>query len=399
MIESKKQILFVYPCLMLGGSTTSLLSLLSVFDYDKYDVDLLLLTDNKMGADKIPKEVNILPIAHKYESAKKRKLARILSPKYLFFRAVSKVISVKHKNQKYGEEYLVRKDLEKYRELGKEYDVAIGFLEGYSNIYVVKHVKAKKKIGWIHIDLMASGFNPSYDLPYFKVLDHVITVSEKCLESYREYCPEYKGKGVVIENILTKEYVVKAAQEEVVIDGFDKTKINFFTCCRIAFESKGLDRAVRVLSELKNEHLLDDFRWYIIGDGADRPALEKLIHDKNLNENVKLLGSIKNPYKYIKLADMFFLPSHWEGKPMAVTEAQLLGIPAFITEYASAREQVVSGEDGIVVSNCEDGIYEGLKEILTHPERIKKYAAATAGKNYSNLKEVEKLYDLIERQL
>jgi thymidine kinase len=38
----KKRVLFVYSTMMLGGSTTSLLSLLQNFDYEKYQVDLLL---------------------------------------------------------------------------------------------------------------------------------------------------------------------------------------------------------------------------------------------------------------------------------------------------------------------------------------------------------------------
>jgi len=379
---------------MLGGSTTSLLSLLGVLDYDKYEVDLLFLTDNKTNVEKVPPQVNILPIAHKYQSAKRRKIWRMTSIRYLWHYAISKFITWKNKNRKYGEEYLVRKDLEPYRKLEKEYDVAIGFLEGYSNIYLIDHVKAKKKIGWVHIDLMASNFNPAYDKPIFEKLDNIVVVSNKCLESFKKYCPECAEKGVVIENILTQEYAQKMAQEDARIEGFDKDKINLFTCCRISFTAKGLDRATRVFAKLKNENLIEDVRWYILGEGSDRPILEQMIKDFGLEKNIILLGAIDNPYKYLKQADLFFLPSIWEGKPMAVTEAQLLGIPAFVTEYASAHEQVRDGVDGIVVKNDEESIYEGLKKLLLDLSVLDKLGENTKNTNYSNLQEVEKVYEL-----
>ncbi len=81
---------------------------------------------------------------------------------------------------------------------------------------------------------------------------------------------------------------------------------------------------------------------------------------------------------------------------MAVTEAQLLGVPIFVTEYASAREQVEDGVDGIVAENSEEGVYIKLKELLSDTSVIEKYRANTKKKDYSNLSEIEKVYKLIE---
>ena len=59
----KKKILFVYSTMVMGGSTTSLLSMLENFDYDKYDVDLILYRNQGPYIDYIPEKVNLLPQA------------------------------------------------------------------------------------------------------------------------------------------------------------------------------------------------------------------------------------------------------------------------------------------------------------------------------------------------
>ena len=51
----KKKILFVYMGMFIGGSTTSLLSLLNTIDYEKYDVDLLLYRNNDVFVKYIPR--------------------------------------------------------------------------------------------------------------------------------------------------------------------------------------------------------------------------------------------------------------------------------------------------------------------------------------------------------
>ena len=57
----KKSILFIYPNMMLGGSTTSLLSLLNSIDYKKYTVDILFYNSRGQLAAYLPSEVTVLP--------------------------------------------------------------------------------------------------------------------------------------------------------------------------------------------------------------------------------------------------------------------------------------------------------------------------------------------------
>ena len=73
----KKKILFICSNMKVGGFQKSLISLLRCFDYEKYDVDLLLLDPSGIFMDLIPKEVNILPVCIEPEYFKSGKRAVI----------------------------------------------------------------------------------------------------------------------------------------------------------------------------------------------------------------------------------------------------------------------------------------------------------------------------------
>lgn len=65
--DMKKKLLFAYPEMLIGGSTTSLLSLFNTIDYNKYEVDLILYRNRGEFLKAIPEKVNLLPQACKYD--------------------------------------------------------------------------------------------------------------------------------------------------------------------------------------------------------------------------------------------------------------------------------------------------------------------------------------------
>ena len=69
---------------------------------------------------------------------------------------------------------------------------------------------------------------------------------------------------------------------------------------------------------------------------------------------------------------------------MAVTEAQMLGVPPVVTNYESAQEQVESGVDGLVMDNSEDGIFEGIKYVITHMDELEKWKRNLQRRNFRN---------------
>ena len=366
----KKSILFIYPNMMLGGSTTSLLSILNSIDYKKYTVDILFYNSRGQLAAYLPSEVTVLPFACRYTSTKAIHLRKAVSLKSWISVYRGRVLAKKEQNPWIADQYGSYDNVRYCRKLEKKYDIAISFLEFWPLYYLAEKVEAKRKIAWIHTDYAKLALEKDKEMQALEKLDKVVFISEDCKRDFLNLFSEEKEKAVVVENFLN-ERLIHTRSEEKVDFQTKESDINFITVCRIDFISKGLDRALDVLCQLQKEKQLEKFHWYIIGTGDDEEKLKMLIKKLELEEKVSLMGGKDNPFPYEKQCDVFFLPSNFEGKPMAVTEAQILGLVPVITDYSSAREQVKNRENGIILENSRNGIYEGLREILLHPEIIR----------------------------
>ena len=166
--------------------------------------------------------------------------------------------------------------------------------------------------------------------------------------------------------------MIKKQADEKIAFSVDKGKMNLITVCRIDFMSKGLDRAVNIVENLVLNGYGSKFHWYIVGQGSDYATLERMIIEKDLGSTITLLGVKNNPFPYEKKCDIFFLPSYFEGKPVSVTEAQILGLVPVVTNYSSAKEQIVNRIEGLIVNNNEDDILEGLKYLIEQPKELQR---------------------------
>ena len=289
-----------------------------------------------------------------------------------------------------------------YPRVRGKYDVAIGYLEFTPLDYAAKYVDADKKIGWIHIDYTKTGMLPGIETPIFNKLDHIVLVSGSCVSSFLKVYPEQMQKVKCIENILTRKDVVEKSRrppslsEIEIIEGLQNDRIKIASVSRIDFASKGHDRALRCMRRLidEGEHL--DFTWYIIGDGADMQELKKQITELDMGKYVICLGGYKNPFILLKEMDVFFIPSIYEGKPMAVTEALMLGLPVLASDYGSSGQQIRNGIDGIIFENSEQGIYQGLKDFFKTPDLLNKLKANAIATDYDNGDEINKIYDIFD---
>lgn len=384
----KKKILIIYPEMIIGGTTTSLLSLLGALDRNKYEVDLQMQYAPGIFANLIPSYVHILPLAmplpHGFY-----KWIKAFSLKSLYY-----YLKSKWRGGASASQYMENDIVKFCRKNPKEYDVAISFMERWSLYYLVKKTCAKKKIAWIHVDYGAAKMFIDIDMPFFKKVDKIVLVSEKCLQNFKSIAPEIVNKSLMIENLLSSEVVKQRAGLSVprnVAKLFEEVegKVKMVSVCRISFPHKGLDRGVKALARLKKQGKIENLIWFIIGDGPDLNNLKAMVDKFGLNNYVRILGAYNNPLNIEAKCDIFFLPSRYEGKPMAVTEAQMLGLVPIVTNYASASEQVRNFYDGLIMDNSDDGIYDGLEYMLHHLEDVLgKYKNNVANTDYSNLREL-----------
>lgn len=382
--KEKKKVLFVYPSMLVGGSTTSLLSVLNSIDYEKYEVDLLFFNEKGELFDLLPEEVYVLPFACKYPDDRTLKKHRALSLQS-YLTAVQGKIYAKCKKNRWVAAQFGSKDKVRYcNEQKKKYDIAISFLEFWPMYYLVDKVSATEKVAWIHTDCSKLDLISKYENKVFEKLDKIVLISPKCKNIFDSCFPNWKYKSMVVENFLS-EKLIKKRSEEIIDFETKKECLNMVTACRIDFGTKGLDRGVNIIESLCEWGYCGKLHWYIIGDGPDFVKLSILVSQKKLSHCITLLGKQKNPFPYEKKCDVFFLPSYFEGKPMAVTEAQILGLVPIVAEYSSASEQIIHREDGLILENSEEGILEGVKGLLDHPELLEKLKKGLLKKSFQSI--------------
>lgn len=395
---SKKKILVAYYEMFVGGSTTSLLAFLNCIDKSKYEVDVQLYRNKGALFDNIPKDVNILPPAAKYDTG----LGKLFKKAIFFFSG--EAARAKRENKKAGFKGLSKQVLGEFQATHlshkgrKHYDVAIGFMEGWPDKYVAFSVEADKKIGWLHNTFEKLVTIPALELPWMRRVDVLPFVADNCTDEFKKQMPEVADKAVTILNILDSAVVRQRAEKE---DLTDEDYLRFknaacfkiVTVCRISIDSKGLDRAVWCAKKLKDAG--QKFLWCVVGGGEKLETFRGMIRENGVEDCMVAVGNRMNPLPFVKAADLYCLLSRFEGKPMAVTETMMLGTPPFVAEYLSAHEQIKDGVDGFVVENADDSATAPLLALMQDRARLnaaKEYLLSHEYGNTEYMREIEETY-------
>ena len=384
------------PSLQAGGAEKCLVNLLNEFDYNKYDVDLLLLNKTGIFLKLVPAEVTILTLQDDFAIFSKNPISSFFSflSSGKFSLAYSRIcFTFKNrfiKNKGIAEQYSW-KDLKKaIPKSQKEYDVAIGFLEKTAIYLTVDCISTKKKIGFINNDYSMLNLDVAFDEPYFKQLDYLFTVSESCEAVLKATFPNLKSKIKMMYNILSEKAIHNLAVEKT--EGLD-TEINLVTLGRLS-QQKGFDLAIQAAAILVKKGY--NMKWYILGEGEEISVLEQLIKENNLSENFILMGIKENPYPYINNATIYVQPSRFEGKSLAIDEAKILHKPILVTNFTSAKDQIESGVNGLIVPLSEEAIADGIIELVKNQELRNTFISNLKKQNYGTESEIKKLYQIID---
>ena len=98
----------------------------------------------------------------------------------------------------------------------------------------------------------------------------------------------------------------------------------------------------------------------------------------------------------MRACDLYVQPSRYEGKAVTVREAQLLGKPVVITDYATSASQLADGVDGVIVPMDNAGCAAGIAALLRDPVRMQQLSENCKERDYTNSTEIEKIYALME---
>jgi glycosyltransferase involved in cell wall biosynthesis len=113
-----------------------------------------------------------------------------------------------------------------------------------------------------------------------------------------------------------------------------------------------------------------DFKLELVGEGAERPRLERLRDELGLRAHVLLSGHCDDVALRLARADVFFLTSLSEGLPLSLLEAMASALPVIATDVGGNREVVVQGETGLLVpAGSAEEVAEAALSLVREPHR------------------------------
>ena len=400
----KPRILIAIHYMHLGGAEISLIGLLQALDPNKVDIDLFVYSHEGELMKLIPEYVNVLPEIPAYKMFE-RPMKEVLKKGHLSvllarMKAKMRMKYYLKKNQAIDQSAIMGFLGEEVSKVvpdinpSVEYDLAISFLTPHN--FVRNHVRAKKKICWIHTDYTRIDVNAELELPVWDSFDYVASISSDVTKTFLQVFPTLAPKIIEIENILSSAFVRHRA-EEFEAD-IDNKKLNLLSIGRFT-NQKNFDNLPdicrKTLELLKDKNI--SLRWYIIGFGTDENLIRQKITEAGMQKHVIILGKKSNPYPYIKACDIYVQPSRYEGKSVTVREAQMLCKPVVVTNYPTASSQIKNGDDGVIVPLDNEKCAKGLVEFILDTEKQNHIIEYLKAHDYGNVEEVEKIYNIIKK--
>lgn len=386
-----KKIAIVTRQMIAGGIEKALISMLEVIPSEKYEVTLFVMGSGGEFEKFIPKWVNIKNLYGDEKTIIEKIINKMRKGKFIdAFRIGFYSLKSLGARPGYQQEKILAKILPKENEI---FDLAIAYHvpASFPVVYVVEHLKAEKKVAWIHSDVEVYKRYLSNYIDYYSKFDKIYCVSEDGKAKFDNQYPNLSKKTEVFHNIINDKQLDKLSKED---QGFKDSfnGIRILTVARLT-KQKGCDILPRIVSKLAAKN---NIRWYIIGDGEEREHISKEIEKYKVQDKLILLGLKTNPYPYFKECDIYVQPSRHEGYCITLAEARHFNKPIVTTNFVGAVEQIKNNETGLIVRFDEREIEESIIKIVEDDKlRDKLILNLNKSKDINNL-EIEKIYTLME---
>ena len=382
-----KKVLFVINTLGVGGAERALLELLDTLDGGKYAVDLYVLLGRGQLMNQVPGRVRLLNGADNgsvLDGPGRRALACTVAAS--FFRNgdllgklgnILLALPAMLRNRRIQLDKLLWRVVADgaVRPEGR-YDIAVAWIEGGSAYFVADHVQASRKLAVIHIDYEQSGYTRELDKDCWSQFQRVCVVSEEIREPFLRVYPEYREKLQVLPNLINQKKIRRLARQPGGFsDGWEGPRL--LSVGRLTYQ-KAFDIAIEAMKLLKDAGY--KARWYVLGEGEQRGALEKKIAALGLGEEFILLGTVENPYPYYAQSDVYVHATRFEGRSIAIQEAQTLGCAVVVSDTSGNRRQVVPNQDGLLCALTPEDVARTIGVMLSDEGQRKRLGSAARAK-------------------
>lgn len=359
----KKKILFVIDSLNCGGAEKSLISVLSVLPRDRFEISLWLIRHVGAFLSLVPDDVNFV-------TPPKTGFFRFWCLKLggLLYSIVWRVDRWLGKNTCLAE--LLWKCKTRWTNIPiGDWDTVVAYQQGIPTFIIADKFSNCKKCAWINADIFGE-INKEMNLSFYSKMDKIVLVSDAILQKAKIEFPQLAHKMTVVYDMLDIKEIKRLANEPA--ESLRKTNDEFIfvTTGRLVAE-KGHKIAIETASELKQRGL--KFRWYFIGEGPMREDIERMKVEKDVDNEIVLLGLQTNPHAFVNQADVYVQTSILEGFCLTVREAKILSKPVVSTNFPAIYNQLKHEENGLIAEmnyvSVADNIWriisdEGLKKLI-----------------------------------
>ena len=227
-----------------------------------------------------------------------------------------------------------------------------------------EHFDAEKYVFWAQVN--PNNMEILEDKTKLEKYDVFLATSKYIKEALIAKNEYTKGKIFLANPIVDSQEIIEKSKEHNEL--MDKKDFNIITIARYT-PSKGQQYNIEIANLLKQMGV--KFKWYNFGFSHSSKLdfyreIQAKIKKYNLEDEYILKSNCKNPYKYLKDADLNVLFSKDEAWGLVITEAKVLGVPNIASNNSAIKEQIEDDVNGYLID-----IPKNKEDILTIANKIK----------------------------
>ncbi|OIJ11264.1 hypothetical protein BKP37_16615 [Anaerobacillus alkalilacustris] len=322
--KSKQKVVFVIGSMRRGGAERVISLLANNYAKRGWGVDILTLLDDSNDYE-LNNKINVKPICNMSKS----KLRQL--PKWIFD---------------------IRKHIDE-----NEPDVIVSFIARINIITLLACIGLKKNI------VVSERSDPAADgrSIFVRLATHLLYP----LANFVVFQTEWAKSN--FSNKIQKKSIIINNPVHIRVKASEIRRKKIVAVGRLMKE-KNHTMLIRAFKEINSK--FPDYNLYIYGEGSERENLENLIHELKLSHSVFLPGNVIDVHEKIADAEIFILPSNYEGMSNALLEAMMMGIPCISTDCAGSNEVIKSDYNGVLIERGnEQELVMKISELIINKEK------------------------------
>ena len=193
-----------------------------------------------------------------------------------------------------------------------------------------------------------------------------IAVSKKVKEMIKKWHTNKKPVYVLYNALDTERYRIPSKEE--IKEMKDELNIDdefiLGSVGRMFIAAKGFDILIRAFKRILDKDI--KIKLVLVGSGKDEKLLKDLATSLNIEKQVIFTGYKKDAYKYMKMMDLFTMPSLYEGFPIVHLEAMYMEVPCIISKYVPSLE--IAGNSAFKIEPNEREIVDAVLYLMENKE-------------------------------